>query len=122
MAEALICPGDFSRCASNDTTGCRTFYQIELVIGRQSSVGRLSKFLSRPGADTSRGIIVMAFPTITLKDRHIIVVSGFRIATDASGRTDELVIIHEAALKAVAAANKEVVAFGFVNGAWFPAA
>ena len=64
----------------------------------------------------------MAFPTIKLSDRHIIVVSGFKMATKTSGKTNEPVIIHESALKAVAAANKEAVAFGYVNGAWFPAA
>jgi hypothetical protein len=97
-------------------------HQIELIVGWRHSGGRLTVFLSTPTADTSRGFIVVAFPTIKLKDRHIIVVSGFRIATDASGRTDELVVIHETALKAVAAANKKAVAFGFVNGTWFPAA
>jgi hypothetical protein len=68
------------------------------------------------------GMAVMAYPTIKLGDRHIIVVSGFKAPTDAPGRAGDPVITDEATLKAVAAATKEAVAFGYVHGKWFPAA
>ena len=41
----------------------------------------------------------MAYPTIKLGDRHIIVVSGFKAPTDAPGRAGDPVITDEATLK-----------------------
>ena len=65
---------------------------------------------------------LMAYPTIKLRDRQIILVSGFSRPTDTAGRRRPPVITDETMLKAVATANGEAVAFGYVKGKWFPAA
>jgi hypothetical protein len=64
----------------------------------------------------------MAYPRIKLCDRQIILVSGFTTAREAAGKTGHLVIIDKSTLEAVATANREAVAFGYVHGKWFPAA
>jgi hypothetical protein len=64
----------------------------------------------------------MAYPTIKLRDRQIIVLSGFKTPTDMAGRNGPPVVIDEIMLKAVATANRDAVAFGYVKGRWFPAA
>ena len=64
----------------------------------------------------------MAYPKIKLRDRQIVLVSGFKAPMGAAGENDRAVIIDKVTLEEVATAHKDAVAFGYVKGKWFPAA
>lgn len=60
----------------------------------------------------------MSFPTINLKDKKIILLSGF--LRQQGGKV--LSVVSRDKLEAVADRHHDAIAFGFVSGKWRPAA
>lgn len=60
----------------------------------------------------------MSFPTIDLKDKKVILLSGFLKHQGSTGVT----VVAKDKLEAAATHHNDAIAFGFVSGKWRPAA